>query len=305
MKIAISGGTGSFGRMLISEYGDYYDDIVILTRRPEAYKNAKNIRYIGWDNTKLTGWEKELDGVDCILNLAGENLAGENFFPDRWTAEKKKRIIDSRKNSGEIFAEAISTLKHPPKKLIQASAVGYYGMDKERTFTESDPPGRDFLASVCQVWEGSSKGVEAYGVDHIITRIGVVLSPDSGALLRMLLPYRMFVGGPFGSGQQYYSWIHIADVVGAFHFLTQKEDAQSIYNLTAPNPVRNKDFGKTLGEVLKRPSWMPVPGFAMEMAFGEVASVVLKGQKVVPDSLLEDGYTFQFPQLKTAFEDLL
>ena len=305
MKIAISGGTGSFGKRLISKYQQELEEILVLTRHPEKYNSFGNIRYIGWNNMKLTGWETELEGVDSILNLAGENLAGDGFFPDRWTPSKKKKIIESRKKSGEILGEAISKLSNPPRNLIQASAVGFYGTELDHAYVETDPRGDGFLASVCQVWEDSSKSVEDYGVKHIITRIGVVLSPESGALLRMLVPYRMFVGGPFGSGNQFYSWIHIDDVIDALMFLIRTDNHNSIYNLTSPNPVRNKEFGKILGNVLGRPSWIPVPGFMMELAFGEVSSVVLEGQKVLPRNLEKDGFLFQFPMLKSALEDLL
>jgi uncharacterized protein (TIGR01777 family) len=305
MKIAISGGTGFFGQRFIDRYADKFDEIIVLTRNPTKYQNSNNVKFVGWDTDKLSGWEKSLEGMDCVINLAGENLAGEGFFPERWTETKRKKILESRRKSGNILAEAINHLENPPSKFLQASAIGYYGMDREKTFTESDPPADDFLASVTVVWEDASKEVEQNGVNHISMRIGVILSPESGALLRLLLPFRMFVGGPFGSGEQYYSWIHIDDVIGAMYFLTQKSDAEDVYNLTAPNPVRNKEFSKTLGKVLNRPSWFPIPGFALELAFGDVSSVVLEGQQVLPKNLLEDGYEFEFEDLEKAFEDLL
>ncbi len=305
MKIAITGGTGFFGQRFIDGYGHEFAEILVLTRSPDHYSDKGNVKYIGWDNSKLTGWEKHLEGVDCIINLAGENLAGEGFLPERWTQEKRQQIIQSRKKSGEILVDAVKTLSKPPKTFLQASAIGFYGTHEDRKFSESDPPGNDFLASVCKVWESSSKGVEDVGVNHIVMRIGVILTPESGALLRLLLPFRLFIGGPMGSGEQFYSWIHIDDVIGAMYYLTQIEEPEAVYNLTSPNPIRNKKFSKILGKVLGRPSWLPVPGFALRLAFGEVTTVVLDGQQVYPDNLLADGYKFKYEKLQPALEDLL
>ena len=207
--------------------------------------------------------------------------------------------------SGNILTEAIRAAKNKPKVFVQASAIGYYGPREDEKLTETATPGDDFLSQTCVQWENSTQELEELNVRRVILRTGIVLTPESGALARLLLPYRLFAGGPFGNGKQWYSWIHIADEVAAIRFLLENPEAHGIFNLTAPNPLTNRDFGKTLGSVLNRPSLIPIPKFAMQAAFGEVATVVVDGQRVLPDHLLALGYPFKFPNLEPALKDLL
>lgn len=306
MKIIITGGTGLLGEKLVDALLEKNHDVIVLSRNPHKAKQLPGgAKLVQWDSQSAAGWVKYADGADVIINLAGENLAGEGFFPKRWDHERRQRIVRSRLQAGQAVVAAVEQAKQKPKAVIQASAIGYYGPQDNRLLDEASPPGNDFLAETCVQWESATAGVTALGVRQIVTRIGVVLTPEGGALQRLLLPFKFFVGGPFGDGQQWYSWIHVDDVIRALVFLAESSTASGIYNLTAPNPVTNANFSKALGEVLQRPSWLPVPGFAMRLAFGEVSTVVLDGQRVLPKRLLADGFEFMFSDVKPAFRDLL
>jgi uncharacterized protein len=201
--------------------------------------------------------------------------------------------------------EAVNAAQVKPHVVVQSSGVGHYGAHGDETLTEQDGPGADFLARLTVDWEASTRAVEAYGVRRAVIRTGVVLDPKEGALLRLLLPYRFFVGGPMGGGRQWLSWIHPVDETAAIRFLIEKPEASGAFNLCAPNPLTNAQFGKVLGHVLGRPSWMPVPAFALQAAFGEVAATVLDGQRALPARLLDLGFKFRFPELESALRDLL
>jgi uncharacterized protein (TIGR01777 family) len=308
MRIIITGGTGLVGTWLATDLVKDGHETIVLSRNPDRYqgKMHPDIRLERWDAKSAAGWGALADGADAIVNLAGENLAGGSFFPARWTEERKRLILDSRVDAGNAVVEAVKAAKNKPKVVIQASAVGYYGPQGDQEIHEDHPVGTDFLARVCIPWENTTKAVEELGVRHVVTRIaGIVLSADQGALWRLLLPYRMFVGGPMGNGKQWYTWLHPDDEVGAFRFLIENENASGTFNLTAPEPLRNADFGKAIGKVLNRPSWLPVPGFAFQLAFGEVSNVVLTGQKVLPRRLQEMGYEFKFKDTESALRDIL
>lgn len=306
MRVIITGGTGLIGRKLAERLGGDGYEVVVLSRNPGRVTNLPaNTRAVKWDTHSAEGWGELADGAKAIINLAGESVAGTGILPDRWTDEKRKRIMQSRLKAGQAVSEAVSQATTKPEVVLQASAVGYYGVSLEGRFDESSPAGNDFLAQVCQAWEPSTADVEKEGVRHVIMRIGLVLSMEGGAFARLVTPYKLFVGGPFGNGKQWWSWIHIDDLVSAMHFLIEKEHAKGIYNLSAPHPLTNNDFGKTLGRVLKRPHLIPVPRFAFQAAFGEAATIVMDGQHAVPKRLPEAGYTFQFPQAESAFRDLL
>jgi uncharacterized protein (TIGR01777 family) len=303
MNIIITGGTGVIGRALTSELAQAGHKVTIFSRNPK--KPIEGAQIAPWDLENPKSWLPHIENADAVVHLAGENLAGEGFFPTRWTAERKRRIIDSRVNTGKILVEAIRQAKNKPEVFIQASAIGYYGSHGDETLSENNHPGNDFLAQTCVQWENSTEEMDDMGVRRAIIRTGIVLTPDSGALARLLLPYRMFAGGPFGDGKQWYSWIHIADEVAAIRFLIEDSGAAGAFNLAAPQPLPNRDFGKTLGKVLKRPSLIPVPKFIMKAAFGEVATVVLDGQRVSRKKLQELGYEFKFPALEPALRALL
>jgi uncharacterized protein (TIGR01777 family) len=312
MKIVITGGTGLIGKALVRSLEQEDCEIVILSRSPQKYKNdfAQNVHLAAWDGRSMGEWAKHINRAAAVINLAGESISGSNFLPDRWNDEKKKRILQSRVDAGQALVMAINAADEKPQRFVQASAVGYYGPTGDALVTEVSPSGDDFLAAVSRAWEASTQAVEDLGVTRAVTRIGLVLSLEDGALPRLVLPTRLFAGGWFGSGEQWWPWIHLADVVEVLKMLAlpnllPEESAQGIFNLTAPNPVTNKEFGRTLGRVMNRPALFPVPSFALRTALGEVASTVLEGQRAVPQHLLEIGYDFRFAHLTPALRDLL
>lgn len=306
MRVIIAGGTGFIGSRLSNELAAEGHEVIVLSRSPALAEGlAKNVRIEGWDAKSPYGWGHLVNGADAIVNLAGANLAGTGFFPSRWTEERKQVIIDSRVNTGKAIIEAVEQAESKPAVLVQASASGYYGTHPfEVDITEESPPGNDWLAKVCQQWEAATEGVEAMGVRRVITRSGAVLSFEDGALQRLALPYQMFVGGPMGSGRQPFAWVHPADEIGAIKFLIRNAEASGPINVTTPNPTTNAQFGRALGRVMGRPSLIPVPGFALNLMFGEVVTVVLDGQKVLPKRLQELGYEFKFPEAEAAIRDL-
>jgi len=306
MKTIITGGSGSIGRKLTQTLTQHGHEVVILSRNPGSVSGLpKNARAVKWDARTSEGWLSEADGADAIVNLAGSNIAGTGFFPKRWNDETRKILIQSRVDAGKAVVEAIKMAKNKPKVVVQQSAIGYYGPRGDEIVTEENEPADDFLAHVQVATANSTKEVEDHGVRRVILRHGIYLDPTDGALYRLVLPFKMFVGGPMGSGKQWYSWIHPADTAGAIIFLIENETASGAYNLTAPNPERNKDFARKLGKALNRPSFMPLPGFVLKILFGEVSTVVLDGQRVVPKRLQEAGYEFKFPTLESALKDLL
>ncbi len=306
MRLIVTGGTGLIGRALVASLASDGHEVIVLSRNPgRKFDFPSGVTVQGWDAKTTHGWGHLVEGIDAVVNLAGESLAGEGFFPRRWTAARRKRIRDSRLNAGEAIAQAVEAAAHKPEVIVQAAAIGYYGPRGDEALTEEDSPAQDFLAQLCVDWEHSTARVEEMGVRRAVIRSGLVLSMDGGAFPRMLLPYKLFAGGPFGHGRQVNSWIHMADEVAAIRFLIEYKEARGAFNLTAPSPVSNRAFGKTLGKVIRRPSYMPVPGFAMKLMFGEVSTVVLDGQRVLPKGLQGLGFTFQFPELEGALRDLL
>jgi len=306
MRIIITGGSGLIGRELTNSFSQDEHEIIILSRDPERVKDLPSGgRAVKWDGSTPDGWGDLADGSGVIINLAGESIAGENFFPDRWSEERKRRIRDSRLNAGRAVTEAIRSAQSKPQVLVQASAIGYYGPSDDQLVEENTPPGDDYMARLCQEWENSSAQVVELGVRRVVTRGSIVLSTEGGAFTRLMFPFKFFVGGPLGSGRQYISWIHMADQINAIRFLIDNQKANGVYNLSAPNPVTNREFAKTLGQAMGRPSFVPVPEFAFRAMFGEVSTVVVDGQRVLPKRLLELGYQFQFPQLEPAILDTL
>ena len=306
MRVVITGGSGLIGGALARHLGASGYDAVVLTR---------NVSRVGplppgvwaheWDGLTAKGWTELLDEETSIVHLAGESIAS-----GRWTEERKRRIRDSRVLSGKAVAEAIRQAPRKPRALLQGSAVGYYGPRGDEEILEGQPPGRGFLADVCVDWEVSTAEVESLGVRRVILRTGVVLAKEGGALPRMALPFRLLAGAPLGSGRQWLPWIHLADEVGAIRFLLEREDAQGPFNLVAPKPVTNRDFGDVLERVLRRPSplqalGLGVPAPVFRAMLGEMADAVLQSQRVIPSRLLQLGYPFRFPDLDSALRDLL
>ncbi len=308
MRVIITGGTGLIGTALVKELQPHDYEIIVLSRTPDKYTGhfPKTVQLVAWDAKTAEGWGHLADGAQAIVNLAGENLAGKSFLPSPWTPERKKRILDSRVNAGQAVVEAVKAAEKKPAVVIQASAVGYYGPQGDEIIDETYPPASDFLASVTVEWEKSTHPVREMGVRHVVTRIaGVVLSTEEGALPRMLLPFKLFVGGPFGNGKQWYTWIHPEDEARAFRFLMENDAAAGVFNLTTPNPLRSRDFAKAIGRAMNRPSWMPVPGLPLKLALGDVSSIVLTGQRVLPKRLEELGFDYQYPEAEMAIRALL
>ena len=300
-RVVITGGTGLIGSALARVLGETGHDVVVLTRNlGKTGPLPPGVRAAQWDARTSEGWKTLLDGQTAIVQLAGDSIAS-----GRWTAEKKRRIRDSRVVSGGVVLQAIREAKEKPLVLLQGSAVGYYGPRGDEPVREDAPSGSDFLAGVCRDWEAATAEVEALGVRRAILRTGVVLTREGGALPKMAMPFRLGIGGPVGDGRQWFPWIHIADEVGAIRFLIDREDAHGPFNLSAPNPVTNRELSRSLGRVLVRPSLLPVPGFALRFAFGELADTLLQGQRAIPSRLLELGYAFQYPEVEPALKSLL
>ncbi len=307
MRVLITGGSGLIGRALSAELISRGHEVIVLSRSPERASGLPGgVKVVRWDARTSEGWGHLADGAGAIVNLAGASIAGEGFFPSRWTNEQRRIIRESRLNSSRAVVEAIEQAERKPGVLIQASGVGYYGFHGDEILTEEDGPGDDWAARfTAEEWEPSTAPVEQMGVRRVVARIGIVLSGEEGALPRLLLPFRLFVGGPMGSGRQWYSWISLRDEARALRFLIETEEARGAFNLTAPNPVTNRKFATIIGQVMKRPSFIPVPGFAMRLAFGEVAEVVLQGQRAFPQRLIDLGFEFRHPQAEAALRDLL
>jgi uncharacterized protein (TIGR01777 family) len=307
MRVLITGGSGLIGAALSTNLAADGNEVIVLSRAPErATGLAAGVRAERWDGRTGDGWAALADGADAIVNLAGSKISGDGLLPSRWTAERKRLIRESRVNAGRAVVDAVRQVSHKPRAVIQASGIGVYGARGDEPVAEDGTPGSDFLASFgAREWEPSTAPVEAMGVRRAIIRTGVVLSRIDGALRPMLLQFRLFAGGPIGNGKQWTSWIHLQDEARAIRFLIENESARGAFNLAAPQAVPNAQFARTLGHVMGRPSWLPLPGFAMRAAFGEVTDLLLTGQRVVPQRLLDAGFQFRFPGLEGALRDAL
>lgn len=306
MRILITGGTGLIGQALTKALAYDGHQVIILSRNPKQTEPLKgDVVFQKWDAQTGDGWAHWADGADAIVNLAGASIAGDGLLPTRWSVERKRLLINSRVKAGEAVVDAIRQVDNKPKVVIQSSAVGYYGThDFSVELTEESPAGDDFLASICHEWEASTDAVEEMGVRRAITRLGVVLSLDGGALPSMEMPFKLYAGGRIGNGQQPFPWIHIYDVVRAIRFLINNPSMTGAFNLTAPQVMTNGDFAKLLGEAMGKPSFMPAPAFAFNLMFGEVATVLLEGQRVIPKKLLDMDFEFIYPTAKEALHAL-
>ncbi|MDI9548163.1 MAG: TIGR01777 family oxidoreductase [Chloroflexota bacterium] len=302
MRAIVTGGTGLIGRALCRELVDHGHEVIVLSRNPDKKEEGlpSQVETVGWDAQSARGWGDRVSETDAIVNLAGAGLAD-----GRWTDERKRSILESRVKAGQAVLEAVSAAATRPKVVIQSSAVGYYGPRGDEVLNEDAAPGSDYLARVCFDWEASTAPVVRMGVRRPVIRTGIVLTTEGGAFPKILLPFKLFAGGPMGNGSQYWPWIHINDEVRAIRFLMENETASGPFNLTAPNPLTNKEFASVVGQAMGRPSLMPAPAFALKLALGEMSTVLLDGQRAVPSRLQELGFEFDFATLDAALKDLL
>ena len=302
-RVLVSGASGPIGAALLASFEPRETQIVRLVRR-QAPRQALNTAEVFWDPMAPVP-PTSVSGFDAVVHLAGESVVG------RWTEEKKKAVRESRVQGTRNLAAALARSEAKPRVFVCASAVGFYGNRGEEVLREESPSGQGFLPEVCREWEDASRFAAEAGIRTVNIRIGLVLSARGGALAKMLMPFKLGLGGRIGSGRQWWSWIHVDDIVGGIHHAIRAESLVSPMtgpvNLVAPNPVRNAEFTKVLASVLGRPAFFPVPEFALRLAFGAQAAeeMLLASQRVEPEKLRGSGYTFRFRDLRTALEDLV
>ncbi len=298
MKIFITGGTGFIGTALTRVLLEEGHCIVATgtSPRPDTVSHDR-FRFIQANTAHEGSWQAELEDVDGVINLAGRSIMG------RWTKRYKKEIYDSRVLTTRNVVDALAV--HRGTFLCSASAVGYYGDRGDDILTETEPPGKNYLAQVGQDWEEEALRAEEHGIRTVVMRFGIVLGKDGGALEKMIPAFRMFVGGPLGDGSQWFPWIHLQDVVSACLFVTGNEQLKGTFNFCSPNPVRNRELAKTLGRVLKVPAVMPSAKFMLRLALGEAASALFDSLRVVPENLLNNGFNFKYPELEDAIRQIV
>jgi uncharacterized protein (TIGR01777 family) len=301
MNVVVAGGSGLLGTALLNALHTGGHTSLLLSRNVNAARRVapSSTRIEHWDGRTIGGWAKHVDGADAVVNLAGSSIGG-----GRWTARRKQLILESRINATRAIVGAIERASKRPRVLVNQSAVGYYGHVPEGEVTESHPRGNDFLAKVCLQWEEESKKAATLGVRVVNPRTGIVLAENSEAVRKLLLPFKLFVGGPLGTGRQWFPWIHLQDEIGAMLFAMENDNLDGPVNFTAPNAVTMREFCTALGKAINRPSWAPVPSFALELILGEMSLLVLKGQRAIPKKLLDAGYRFKFEGVHEALRDL-
>jgi uncharacterized protein (TIGR01777 family) len=307
MRIVVAGGTGFLGSPLSETLAEEGHDVRVLSRslapgeaRHDAGTGVPGITRVGWTPDGRTGrWADVISGADVVINLAGASIGGR-----RWTPQRKAEIRDSRILATRSLAAAIHAADTPPRVFVSSSATGYYGARGSETLTEASPPGDDFLATLCEDWEAEARKATREGVRVAITRSGMVLERSGGALAEMIRPFRLGAGGPMGSGRQYMSWIHRLDWIELIRWIVETPEASGPINLTAPHPVTNREFARSLGRALRRPALLPAPKFALRLVLGEFADHVVTGQRAVPERALALGYRFRYPELDMAFRGI-
>ncbi|OAS22400.1 TIGR01777 family oxidoreductase [Paenibacillus oryzisoli] len=293
MKIAITGGSGFIGKRLMTYWLGQGHELINIAR--SSSKQIPGVRTITWDELEQSS--ELMKGLDAIVNLAGESIS------QRWTPAAKTRIVQSRLQAADHVAKLVSRMNPKPKVVVNASGMSYYGISETDTFDERSPYREtDFLASVVKQWEAAANLIQ--GTRIVKVRVGLVLDNKEGAFPKMALPYKLGVGGTVGSGRQWHSWIHIEDMVRMIDFCMNNDEIVGPVNATAPNPVTNKQFGRAIATVMRRPNLFPVPAFMMKLLFGELSVLLLEGQKVIPRVLQEHGFEWRFPGLTGALEDL-
>jgi uncharacterized protein (TIGR01777 family) len=295
----MTGGTGFVGSRLTSRLIQDGNEVTILTRSPKRLeKGSAGIFYLQGDPTQKGHWQEAIKNHDAIINLAGASIFS------KWTEKHKKAIRESRVQTTQNIVEGILSRPERPVTLFSTSAVGYYGFHGDEELFEESPPGNDFLAKIAVEWEGEALKAREKGARVVITRFGIVMGEKGGALSQMIPFFKKYIGGPIGSGKQWFSWVHIQDLAEAFTFLLKHPEISGPVNLCSPNPVRNKDLAKALGKVLHKPSFMPAPGFMIKLVLGEFGSVILEGQRVIPKKLLESGFVFRYADIDKALQSI-
>lgn len=297
MKLVSAGGSGFLGEPLVRRLIARGDDVAVLSRNPS---NVRAGRGVPWDGKSQGPWSAEVAAADAVINLAGENI-GEG----RWTEPRKRKLIDSRVDATNAIVTALQNAPRRMRTLINASAVGYYGFDREDEADETAPKGRGFLADLVDKWEGAAKRAESSS-RVVILRFGVVLAADGGALPKMMMPFRFGAGGPVGNGRQWFSWIDREDGLSAIERSLDRPELRGVFNITSQEPVRNRDFAKTLGRVMHRPALMPAPAFALRLAFGQMADeALLGGQRAIPRRAMAEGFRFLYPTVESALRHVI
>lgn len=308
MRIVIAGGTGFLGGPLAEVYAEEGHEVRVLTRslgdgeaRPDPGTGKPGITRVGWRPAGESGrFAEAIDGADAVVNLAGESIGDA-----RWTAQRKAKLRDSRLLATRSLASAITAVAQPPQVLVSASGVGYYGPAGAEPKTEEAPAGTDFMAHMAEDWEAEARKAERAGTRVVLMRTGVVLEKVGGALPRMVMPFRFFVGGPIGSGDQYVSWIHRLDVIEMIRWIIETPAVSGPINATAPHPVTNREFARAIGRAISRPSLMPAPAFALRLLLGEMADpLLLTGQRVIPAVAQAHGYHFRYPEIDIAMRGI-
>lgn len=300
-KVLITGGTGFLGRRLAEHLLERGDQVTVLTR--DAVKARRHfperVRCAAWSPAKIGPWVEELEVVDAVVHLAGEPVI------QRWSQEVKDRITKSRVDSTRVLVEAIGKARHKPTVLVSASATGFYGPRRpDEKLDERSEAGKGFLADLVQRWEEAARAVEASGVRAAQVRIGIVLG-EGGALDKMILPFKLFAGGPIGDGKQVISWIHQEDLVGLILLAIDDDRVKGPINAVAPNPATSSEMAEAIGAVLGRSSWLKAPTFAIRLVMGEAAEILTTGQRVFPQRAVELGYEFRYARLLPALESIL
>jgi len=301
MRVAVTGATGFVGRALCNELARDHN-VIALTRNPEKASTLLNkaVEIIKWNPNMLDGWEKCLENSDAIVNLAGTNLA-----LGRWTKNLKAEILNSRINASRILIQAIKNSKAKTKVVVTASAIGFYGHRADEKLGEESRGGDGFLAGVAREIEDCSREFETLGLRSVVIRTGIVLDSSGGALPKMITPFKFYLGGHWGSGNQWMSWISLVDEVAAIQFLIENANLYGVFNLTSPEPLRNRQFFQVLASELKKPCWLSIPAFALKIIFGQMATeLFLVSQRVYPKKLLDAGFKFENPELKNALESI-
>ncbi len=302
MNIVISGGTGFIGRPLCALLCQEGHRVTLLTRRKEEAQRScgSSAMAVEWNGREAGAWERCLDGVDAVINLAGAPIAD-----GRWTDARKQLLMESRVLSTRLLVEALSRCSSKPRTLVNTSGIGYYGAGDDRVLDEGAARGQGFLADLCLAWEAEALRAAEFGVRVVMLRTGMVLEQDGGALPKMLLPFWFFAGGPIMPGTQWVSWIHRRDHIGLIQWLLATPSVSGPVNAAAPEAVTMKQFCGSIGRVLHRSSWLPVPGFALQMALGELGTLMTTGQRVTPAKALSGGYVFHYPKLEPALRAIM